>query len=408
MKAVIICPDRRTETAFLSRETPLALVPVLGPSVLEQWLMALADRGVKEVVVLAADRPDKVRAAVGEGERWGLKIKVCPEPVEVSPAVARERYPEVEVVVADHLPARLTAPLFESYAGFFAALKSRLPLAGKQRVGTREIAPGVWAGLRCKIDPAARVVAPCWLGENIWVRANSTIGPDAYIEDGAMVDNDAEITNSWLGPHTYAGTLTQMRNSLAYGTGLLNHANGSFMEIVDAFLMGDLQRGRGFVRSSPWYGRLAALLMLVLTSPVMLVAWVKNGGRQSLFLKKRAVVPTAVAGTKTLRELDYFELAGLVGKWRRWPQLWSIWRGHFTWIGNRPVTRSQAAQLETEFEQLWLAAPIGLFSLADTFGGVDDFDDDARAHASFYAVRGSGELDRKILRQMILCSSQKI
>ena len=72
------------------------------------------------------------------------------------------------------------------------------------------------------------------------------------------------------------------------------------------------------------------------------------------------------------------------------------------------MTRSQAAQLETEFEQLWLAAPIGLFSLADTFGGVDDFDDDARAHASFYAVRASGELDRKILRQMILCSSQKI
>ena len=80
--------------------------------------------------------------------------------------------------------------------------------------------------------------------------------------------------------------------------------------------------------------------------------------------------------------------------------------GDFTWVGNRPLTREQAQQLETEFEQLWLAAPVGFFSLADTFGGGDEFDDEARAHSSFYAVRAGARLDREILWKAILRSSQ--
>ena len=408
MKAVVICPDRRAETAFLARKTPLALVPMLGPSLLSHWLTALADEGVKEVTVLASDRPDQVRAAVGRGERWGLKIEVRAEPVEISTGEAQKRFAGEKIILADRLPVLPAAPLFESYAGFFAALKLWLPLAGKQRVGAREIAPGIWAGLRCKIDPTAKLVAPCWLGENTWVRDRATVGPDAFVEDAAMVDHDAEIAAGWIGPRTYVGALTQVRNSLAWADGLLNHANGSFAEIVDAFLLGDLQGEHGFVRSSPWFGQLAALVLLVFTSPLLILAWLKNGGSKNLFLKKRAVVPTAVTGTQSLREMDYKELGGLCGKWRRWPQLWSIAHGDFTWVGNRPLTRAQAVQLETEFEQLWLASPVGLFSLADTFPVEEDFGDAARAHSSFYAVRACGRLDRQILRLIFLRASQKI
>jgi hypothetical protein len=229
-----------------------------------------------------------------------------------------------------------------------------------------------------------------------------------FIEDAALVDSDAEIAAGWIGPRTYVGALTQVRNSLAWADGLLNHANGSFAEIVDAFLLGDLQGEHGFVRSSPWFGQLAALLLLVFTSPLLIFAWLKNGGSKNLFLRKRAVVPTAVVGTQSLREMDYAELDCFRGKLRRWPQLWSVTHGDFTWVGNRPLTRAQAVQLETEFEQLWLASPVGLFSLADTFPGEEDFGDAARAHSSFYAVRACGRLDRQILRRIILRASQKI
>ena len=106
--------------------------------------------------------------------------------------------------------------------------------------------------------------------------------------------------------------------------------------------------------------------------------------------------------------MGYFELNCFRGRCRRWPQLWSIAHGDFTWVGNRPLTRVQAAQLETEFEQLWLAAPIGFFSLADVFGSGDAFDDETRAHSSYYAVRASGRLDRNILHRILLRSSQKV
>ena len=407
MKALVICPDRRAEVAFLARKTPLALVPVLGPSLLSHWLTTLADEGVKEVTVLASDRPDQVRAALGRGERWGLKIAVRAESTEISVSEAQKQFPAEKIILADRLPALPDAPLFESYSGFFAALKLWLPLAHKHRVGVHEIAPGIWAGLRCKVETTAKLTTPCWLGENVWVRGGARVGPDAFVEDAALVDSDAEITTSWIGPRSYVGALTQVQNSFAWADGLLNYRNGSFTEIVDDFLLGDLQGEHGFVRSSPWFGKLAALLLAVLTSPILIFAWLKNGGSKNLFIKKRGVVPTAVAGTQSLREMDYSELNGFCGKWRRWPQLWRIVQGDFTWVGNRPLTREQAVQLETEFEQLWLAAPVGLFSLADTFRNAEDFSDEARAHSSFYAVRASGRLDREILRRIILRSSQK-
>lgn len=411
MKTILICPDRRPGVAFISRKAPLVLVPVLGASLLAQWLTALAERGAKEILVLASDRPDQIRAAVGRGELWGLKIEVQAGAGELSVVEARQQFnaggpgwlaAPYDVVLADRLPSLPEQNLFASAAGFFAALKTWQPLAGPHRVGAREIAPGVWVGLRCKIEPTAKLVAPCWLGENVWVRDRATVGPDALVEDSAMVDSDAEIIASWIGPRTYVGVLTHVRNSLAWADGLLNHQTGSFAEITDAFLLGDLQGQRGFVRSSSWFGRCAALLAFLFTSPVLLFAWAKNRGAKNLLLQRRAVIPTAMTGTTSLREMDYAELNGVGGLWRRWPQLWSVVRGDFTWVGNRPLTREQATRLENEFEQLWLAAPVGLVSLADTFGTGEQCDDETRVHASFYAVRGDGRLNREILRQLFL------
>ena len=70
-------------------------------------------------------------------------------------------------------------------------------------------------------------------------------------------------------------------------------------------------------------------------------------------------------------------------------------------MGNRPLTYSQATQLTNDFERLWLAAPIGLFSLADAHGCADSLSDESRAHASFYAVQHHWRLDTSILAQSL-------
>jgi len=405
MKAILICPDRRAAVAFLARQSPLALVPMLGLSVLAHWLSELASRGIKEVTLLAADRPEQIRAAVGRGERWGLTVEVHAEAREPSAAEAGSRFPDDSVFLADHLPALPDAPLFESYAGFFAALQRWRPLAPQHRVGARQIAPGVWVGLRCKLDPTAELIAPCWLGENVWVRARAKVGPDAIIEDSALVDDDAAVVRSWVGPWTYIGNLTQIDDSFAWGDGLLKHPSGAFTEIVDPFLLSDLRGDHNYARRSPWYGRLAALLALLVTSPLVAIAAARNfRSPRPLFQRKRAVLPTVVPTHANGREMDYRELSGLGRIGRRWPQLWSIVRGDFTWVGNRPMTAAQARLLETEFEQLWLAAPVGLFSLADTFGCHEAVDAEARAHAGFYAVDPDPRKDWRILNRL-LCNA---
>ena len=87
---------------------------------------------------------------------------------------------------------------------------------------------------------------------------------------------------------------------------------------------------------------------------------------------------------------------------RSWPQLLNIVRGDFAWVGNRPLGPVEVAQLESEFDRLWLAAPIGLISLADAEGVAGAFTDEARACASFYAVRADWRLDLSILARALL------
>ncbi|MCB1128803.1 MAG: sugar transferase, partial [Verrucomicrobiae bacterium] len=131
----------------------------------------------------------------------------------------------------------------------------------------------------------------------------------------------------------------------------------------------------------------------------VLLAALRNRSRgEPLFLRRSAVAPSEAGCTLPQREVVYCELNGLPGLWRRWPQLWSIARGDFAWVGNRPLTRAEATQLETEFEQLWLTVPIGLVGLADTHGCSDPADLETRAHSSFYAARREARLNRQILR----------
>lgn len=396
MKAVVICPAERPAVQALARKKPLVLVPMLGRSPIEYALAHLASLGARRVDILVTDRPDAVRAVVGMGEAWGIKVEIHPESRELTVEEARLKFSKneaggwlpapLDVFVLDRLPQLLDRPLWESYGGWFAAVADMMPLAVKMHVGMREVSPGVFMGLRTRVAESARLNAPCWLGNNALLGARAVVGPVAVVDDAAYLDEGAEVVGSVIGPKTYVGSLTEVRNSFAWGSDLLNLKNGSHVEVTDSFLMSDLSPS-GQRISSPWFGRLLALMVMVLTSPLVLVAWLRNlrSGRP-LFVEKMAVRGGDPGASVLAPMTAYSEMSGMGGVWQRWPQLWKIVTGEFTWIGNRPITREQARDLRTEFEQLWLAAPTGLFSLADAMGCSDPFGDEARAHSSAYAV----------------------
>jgi hypothetical protein len=412
MKALLICPGRRDAVAALAETAPLANVPIFGKPLIEHWLEQLFCFGAKEVLVLAADRPEQVRAFVGRGERWGLRVAVLPETRELTPAAARAKYGDGadwlpaphDATLMDRLPGLPEHPLFTSCADWFAALSAWMPRAvTPDRIGLRQIKPGVWAGRRARVSPRAELRAPCWLGENVFVGDHAVVGPNAVLEDKVLVERGAEISDSVVGPETFVGEFTAVRRSIACGSTLVNWRLDSTIKVPDAFLLCSLGRRRSAFGRAGLLSRFTAALLLLLTLPLALLHCLKVRLRgwpalsPRLAVRPRAADAVAVPGDT----LIYYELIGADVWLRRWPQLWSIVRGQFAWVGNRPLSPGQAGSLANDFERLWLAAPIGLLSLGDAEGCPEYFSDEARAHASYYAAERNWRLDWAILAHVM-------
>jgi NDP-sugar pyrophosphorylase family protein len=266
-KALLICPSPRGGVPELAQATPLAAAPLLGESLVEYWLSHLAQAGIKEVRILADDRPEQISKVVGDGARWGLRVEVAPELRELTAAQAQIKYAsefpatgQNLVAVLDHFPG-VQQTLFTSHADLFLALVQWMPKAKTlDRVGVREVQPGIWLGLHAQISPEAQLRAPCWIGQHVYVGARAVIGPNAVIEDRSFVESGAEIVNSVIGSDTFVGRLAALQKSFAWGSTLVNWETDSVIQVPDAFLLCGLKRVANAKSSERFLHRLFDLL----------------------------------------------------------------------------------------------------------------------------------------------------
>jgi NDP-sugar pyrophosphorylase family protein len=266
MKALLICPAQRPEVSLLSERLPLAAVPMLGHNLVEYWASDLALQGVKEVLILAPDRSETIQAVCGNGTRWGVNIEVIAEWREITPAEALLRYadrfecvpPNRCVAVLDHFPGFAQQPLFVSYATWFRALRMWLPKArSPDRLGIRELQPGVFAGLHARISRESELHPPCWIGRNVIIRQGAVVGPQSVIEDDAFIEPGAEIRSSYVGPGTYVGRYIELRDAIAWGNVLVDWGTGSRIDIPDPFILSDLRPARSR-KNNGWWSRLSS------------------------------------------------------------------------------------------------------------------------------------------------------
>jgi NDP-sugar pyrophosphorylase family protein len=413
MKALLICPGERPGVPQLADAGPLALAPLLGKSVLEYWIEHLIARGARQLLVLASDRPRQVRDFCGGGTRWGVDVDVIPESRELPVAEARAKYqadragwlPDGDVVVLDHLPGQPDRPLFESHAGWFAALQAWMPHAvTASRIGATQVEPGLWVGLHAQISPAAHLRAPCWIGDHAIVGPDAVIGPNAILEDRVVVERGATVCDSIVGPETFVGEMISVQKSLAAGNLLVNWANGSVLEVPDAFFLCCLDARRFAPVRSPWFARVLAFAAMLVTAPFAL-AWMALciiRGEPPVHLRLGVRPQRRARRDHALRTFAYYELSCARNWLRRWPQFWNVVRGDLTWFGNRPLRPTQVLALANDFERLWLTAPAGLVSLADAQGCHDEPTDEVCAHAAFYAVNASRRLNWFIFKRTLL------
>jgi hypothetical protein len=260
MKALLILPATAPGVEALAESAPLGNFVLFGTSLAARWLEYLATLGAKQVRVLAPDRPEEIRAALGDGTRWGLELEIIAETAERSVAEARAKYHSGnpsqwlaaphDIVLANCFPELPEAKLFHSYAGFFDTLQKALPIiAARGRVGLRQLRPGVWAGLRTHISEDAVLEGPCWLGAGVHIEKQAHIGPNAILEDSSWVGAGAEVRDSLITPETHLGVATSLNRSLALGNTLVDWQTNSAAKIADAFLLCSL-------RAAPLRGRL--------------------------------------------------------------------------------------------------------------------------------------------------------
>lgn len=415
MNALLICPAERPNVPALGKFMPLVNLRICGKPLLFYWLEFLSMRGATNVQVLAADRPHLVRQLVGDGSRWGLHVEVIPERRELSITEAVERYnvtsdsflpfPDA-VAVTDHLPINPSLPLFESYSAFFELLNRFVPKAAADpgRIGVREIQPSVWTGLHTEIPPTTRLTPPCWIGDGVQIGENVELGPGVIIEHQCILDDHTTIAESLVAPETYVGPGTEIRKSIAIGNQLINWECNSVAELDDPFLVSSLASPVARHSESHLLGRIAACLCLAATSPLAFI-WVifSNLRAQPVLRECIAVDPTA----PNRRTFTYYEFANCTGLWQRWPQLWNVARGEFAWVGNRPLSPIEAESLRSEYEKLWLDAPVGLLSQADAEGCFETLSDESKVHSSYYAVNRSFRNDIEIIWKVITACGKR-
>lgn len=279
MKALLICPAERSEITALAQRRPLATLPFLGQSLLEYWLQHVAALGARRVVVLAADRPAEIVALTGDGARWGLEVEVVAVEREPSVEEARARHQADDdavwltapndVIVADRPPQAPHLRPLESYADWFAAARDYIPHAlTPDRVGLREVRPGVWLGFHAHVAPTAQLIAPCWIGDDAYVGAGAVIGPNAILENRVVVEGGAHVFDSVVGPDTFVGGVTEVGHSLAWGSQLVNWLTGSTLRVTEEYLLCSLERTRTPLSPTNWIRRKAGTLTRALAAPV--------------------------------------------------------------------------------------------------------------------------------------------
>jgi NDP-sugar pyrophosphorylase family protein len=254
MKTILICPGEREPLAALTESAPISNIPLFGKSLLEHWIEHSITLGAKEIHVLACDRPQQVAAHIGSGARWGVQVAVHSEIRQITPVEARKKYraanelwlPEPnDAVFLGHLPNLPAMSVLKSYADWFTAAVAMLPLAvTPDRIGLREIKPGVWVGLHTQIAPDAELRAPCWIGEHVRIGEGAIIGPMAIVENATFIEPHAEIAHSYIGPETLVGKCTEVHHSLAWGGTLIDWKSNSHVKVADAFLLCSLAKNR--------------------------------------------------------------------------------------------------------------------------------------------------------------------
>lgn len=87
-QAIILAGGQGVKMRPLTYEVPKALIPVKGKPVIEYTIETLRDAGVKDIIIAIGHMGDKIKEALGSGQKYGVRISYSEEHEPVGSAGA--------------------------------------------------------------------------------------------------------------------------------------------------------------------------------------------------------------------------------------------------------------------------------------------------------------------------------
>jgi len=100
-----------------------------------------------------------------------------------------------------------------------------------------EIKPGIWSCDGARIERSARVVAPAFLGRDVYISAECLITRGSNVESNSRVDFGTAVEDSTILPNSYVGIGLDLSHSIVDVRNLLNLRHNVNLEITDPVVM---------------------------------------------------------------------------------------------------------------------------------------------------------------------------
>ncbi|MHB8670201.1 MAG: glucose-1-phosphate thymidylyltransferase [Acidimicrobiales bacterium] len=122
MRGLILAGGAGTRLRPITHTSAKQLVPVANKPILYYGLEAMAEAGILDVGIIVGDTAEEIRAAVGDGGRWGIRVTYIPQEAPLGLAhcvlIARDFLAEEDFVMylGDNLLQQKVATFVERFA----------------------------------------------------------------------------------------------------------------------------------------------------------------------------------------------------------------------------------------------------------------------------------------------------
>jgi hypothetical protein len=471
MRAVVVSTGHCPAMESFARQEPSGLLPVAGRPFLHYVVEYLVDSGVSEIDCILSEMPEKVEHSLGDGTRWGIKIQyhLVRDPArpygrlavlgvaedELAVLAHADRLPlwkfdaskpapelvfangewtgwgvlpgsalrnltgdldeaGLEAELSRHVSATSNAPVLLSVRTLeefldanWAAIERRFP---KLMLVGHEAGEGIWISRNVSLHPTASLTAPVYIGENSRISAGVQLGPRVVIASNCLVGQSSMLSETVVFGGSYIGESLELANAIVDRNRLVNVRVGAAITIADNFILGSfVERNlRQFARRV--VSRILGVLLVVLTSPLLLLSWLwctLTRTRPVIF--RKAVVrlpavddqfdhatynlitfcasPDAHLSSGGAHEFFKHFLPGLI----------NVARGHLVMVGVAPRSAEEIHVLPRDWKQLYLGSVAGLITEAYVVHGAAPAEDLLYSAEVFYAATASPRHDAGLI-----------